>query len=115
MTTRRLVMLVLLAEAFAVATYGLGWWSVPLVAIAWAALSSDDRAPRTVALCAAAGWGTLLILDVMRGQVGRMSAQLGELMHVPPVVLYLLTLGFPALLAWSAAVLVPRLRDVKPR
>lgn len=103
MTIRILVKGVLLAEAFAVATHALGWWTVPLIAAAWALA---DRAPivgRFTALCAAGGWGTLLLLDAAKGPVGNMAARLGGVMGVPAVLLYALTLLFPALLAWSAA------------
>lgn len=107
---RRVIMLVLLAEAFAVATFGLGWWTVPLVAAAWAGFSTDEHRARIAALCAMGGWATLLALDFARGPVATMGTQLGGVMGLPPVVLYMLTLIFPALLAWSAATLVPRLR-----
>lgn len=107
---RSVIKYVLLAEAFAVATFGLGWWSVPIVAAAWAAWSTDNNRARAAALCAMGGWATLLALDFARGPVGTMGTQLGGVMSVPPVVLYILTFVFPALLAWSAATLVPRLR-----
>jgi hypothetical protein len=108
---RSLVKYVLLAEAFAVTTFGLGWWSVPLVAILWALVSSDSRRARNAGYAAAAGWATLLVLDAVRGPVGTMAAQLGSVMRVPAIALYALTLLFPALLAWSAAALVPSLRN----
>ncbi|MDO8500492.1 MAG: hypothetical protein Q7S20_01455 [Gemmatimonadaceae bacterium] len=107
---RNLVKALLLAEAFAVTTFGLGWWSVPIVAALWAAFSTDPGRARMAALCAAGGWATLLLLDAVRGPVGLMASQLGVVMHVPAGVLYVLTLVFPALLAWSAATLAPRFR-----
>lgn len=107
---RNFVKLVLLAEAFAVTTFGLGWWSVPLVAAAWGVLSRDSRRAEIAALCAMAGWATLLVLDAVRGSVGVMATQLGAVMTLHPLVLYAATLILPALLAWSAATLVPNLR-----
>ena len=98
----------LLAEGFAVTTYGAGWWSVPVVAALWGFFSADRHRARNAAVAAAGGWGTLLLLDVARGPVSTMGAQLGALMGVPSVVLYLLTLLFPALMAWAAATLVHR-------
>jgi hypothetical protein len=96
---------VLLVGAFAVATYGLGWWSVPLIAALWGFFSADFHRVRNACLAAATGWALLLLLDVARGPVGSMAAQLGELM----------TLLFPAALAWSAAAVTrrpdPALRD----
>ena len=100
----------LLAEAFAVATFGLGWWSVPVVAALWGLASTDRLRVRNAALGASAGWATLLLLDAARGPVHAMASQLAGVMRVPVPVLYLATLIFPAVLAWSAAALMPSLR-----
>ena len=110
MNYRGAVKVVLLAEAFAVATFGLGWWSVPIVAALWGLISSSPNRARVAALCAAGGWATLLLLDIAKGPVLTMGRQLGGVMSIPAFVLYLLTLVFPALLAWSAASLIPSLR-----
>lgn len=104
MTSARIVRAILLAEAFAVATYAFGWWTVPLIAAVWALLSRRGVALFT-ALCAAGGWATLLVLDAAKGPVGNMATRLGGVMGLPPVLLYVLTLVFPALLAFSAAAL----------
>lgn len=110
MNARAVVKVVLLAEAFAVATFGLGWWSVPIVAVIWAVISRDENRARIAALCAAGGWATLLLLDIAKGPVVMMGSQLASVMNLPAAVLYLLTLLFPALLAWSAAELIPAFR-----
>jgi hypothetical protein len=107
---RTFVKFILLAEAFAVATYGVGWWIVPAIAAIWGLLSTDPARARFSALAAAVGWATLLLLDVTRGSVGVMGSQLGGVMKLPPAALYLLTLIFPALLAWCAATLAPTIR-----
>jgi len=114
MSMRAFVKAVLLAEAFAVATFGLGWWSVPVVAAVWAIISRDPNRARVAALCAAGGWASLLLLDIVKGPVITMGNQLGTTMNLPPVLLYLVTLVFPALLAWSAAALVPSWRKTVP-
>ena len=107
---RAVVKAVLLAEAFAVATFGLGWWTVPIIAAAYAAASQRKKPARFAAVCAVGGWGVLLLLDFAKGPVMNMATRLGGVMGVPPLVLLILTLVFPGLLAWSAAALVPRLR-----
>ena len=107
---RNFVKYLLLAEAFAVTTFGIGWWSVPIVAALWGLASRDSHRARNAAIAAAAGWATLLLIDIARGQVGVMAEQLGSLMSVPAPLLYFLTLLFPALIAWSAAAIVPGLR-----
>lgn len=108
MTMRGFVRGILLAEAFAVATYALGWWTVPVIAAVWALISRDRRAPSLTALCAAGGWATLLLLDAAKGPVGNMASRLGGVMGIPPAMLYAVTLLFPALLAWTAATIVSR-------
>lgn len=105
------VKFLLLAEAFAVTTFGLGWWSVPLVAAAWGLVSRSNRKALFAALAALGGWTTLLLLDVVRGPVATMGLQLGGVMHLPAFGLYAFTLIFPALLAWCAASLVPTVRS----
>lgn len=107
---RTFIRYLLLAEAFAVVTYAAGWWSVPVLGGLWAMFSGERHAARNAALCAAAGWASLLLLDAVRGPVGTMASQLGAVMRIPAVALYLVTLLFAALLAWSAAELVPRVR-----
>ena len=107
---RQFIKYVLLAEAFAVATFALGWWAVALVGALWGLFSRDARRARNAGIAASAGWLTLLVLDAVRGPVSVMAEQLGRVMKVPAAALYLITLLFPALLAWSAAVLPPGIR-----
>lgn len=111
MMLRTIVKAILLAEGFAVATFGLGWWTVPVVAAAFALASTMRRPALFAALSAAAGWGFLLLLDAAKGPVGNMGARLGGVMGVPALVLWSVTLLFPALLAWCAATLMPQLRS----
>jgi hypothetical protein len=107
---KKFVLAILLAEAFAVTTFGLGWWSVPLVAALYALLAKSDRSALVAAACAAGGWLTLLLLDMAKGPVLMMGTRLGGAMGLPPAALYAVTILFPALMAWSAAILVPRVR-----
>jgi hypothetical protein len=106
----RLIRAVLLAEAFAVATFALGWWTVPVVAAIYALVSANPKKARTAALCALGGWATLLLLDAVKGPVTAMASRLGGVMGVPSIVLLILTLVFPAALAWGAAAVIPSLR-----
>lgn len=108
---RDFVKFLLLSEAFAVATFGAGWWTVPVVAALWGFFAApSSRQSLFVAACAAFGWACLLMLNVARGPVSSVAAQLGQVMRVPPFGLYLLTLIFPALLALTAATLVIAVR-----
>jgi hypothetical protein len=98
------VKFLLLTEAFAVATFAGGWWGVPVLAFVWGlAAASNARSARFSAVCAAAGWGSLLLLDAARGPVGEVATRFGGVIGLPPVALIGITLLFPALLAWSAS------------
>jgi hypothetical protein len=102
MMMRTVLRLLLLTIAFYLITQICGWWGVPLAAAVWGLLSDGDGLPAAIA--ASAAWAALLVRDAAFGPLGDLAATLGGLFHVPPVVLVLLTVSFPALLAWSAAV-----------
>lgn len=98
---RRALQVILLTVAFALGTWFLGWWSVPLIA-AVAAVGRRGITPWIVTVCAVAAWAALLIVDATAGPFGRVAAQLNGIMSVPTVPISLL---FAAGLAWSAATL----------
>jgi hypothetical protein len=100
----------MLAAACAIATVVLGWWSVPVVAVAWALVRRGAPSTSSLAAVAAAlAWGALLASVAARGPFGTLATQLAGVMALPTVVLPLVTLIFPALLAWSAAQLTSAL------
>jgi len=108
---REFLKFLLLSEAFAVSTFGAGWWAVPIVAALWGIFGAPaPTRAMFAALCAATGWGSLLLLHATQGSLGSVASQVGEVMNVPPVALYVLTMLFPAIIAWSAATLSPALR-----
>jgi len=110
------VRFLLLTEGFAVATFAVGWWGVAVLALFWALVTESIRRPvRFATICAAAGWGSLLLLDAVRGPIGELASRFGGVMGVPPVALIAITLIFPALLAWSAASIGLALRRMIPR
>ncbi|MFI5245368.1 MAG: hypothetical protein ACHQQR_09110 [Gemmatimonadales bacterium] len=98
--------LVLLATAFAVATFAVGWWAVPLVAAGYAAITSAQRGSAVLSgFAAMLGWGALLAITASRGPVGTLATELGGVLRLAPVLVYAVTLAFPGLLAISAAVI----------
>jgi hypothetical protein len=99
---RAALRLALLSFAFVVATRALGWWGVPLAAAGWGFLS--DGHGLSAAASASLAWAALLVRDAAFGPFGDLAATLGQLFHAPPAMVIALTLIFPALLAWSAAV-----------
>jgi len=100
---RVLLRLVLLTLAFYLATQLAGWWAVPVTAAVWGALSWGDGLSAAIAACLA--WAALLVRDAAFGPFGDLAATLGLLFHARPALVIALTLIFPMLLAWSAAVL----------
>jgi hypothetical protein len=110
---RSIVKFVLITEAFAVATFALGWWIVPVFALILGMTLDRDRGPvRYAALCAAAGWLSLLLLDAARGPLMELATRFAAVMKIPSSALIALTLLFPALLAWSAATIGKALKEL---
>ena len=97
--------LVLLATAFAIATFVLGWWAVPVVAAVYAVISSAQRSSAVVSgIAAMLAWGALLAIDAARGQVGTLAGELAGILQLRPVGIYAVTIAYPGLLAISAAI-----------
>lgn len=111
-----LLVVLLLAASFAASTALFGWLAVPLVALATALLGAvtpaaragrDGRiSPALLAASASLGWAALLAIDAARGPLWPLAERLGLVLGVPAVVLTVATVGFAALLAWSAAAVV---------
>jgi hypothetical protein len=86
----------------------LGWWSVVAIAGFWGALRPAYARPAAAAGWAAAGaWVLWMTLDALgsHGAFGTLATRLGGVMALPIPALYLMTVLFPALLAWSASAL----------
>ena len=97
--------LVLLATAFAIATFVLGWWAVPVVAAVYAVISSAQRSSAVVSgIAAMLAWGALLAIDAARGPVGTLAGELAGILQLRPVGIYAVTIAYPGLLAISAAI-----------
>lgn len=112
---RGLVRVLLLTLAFYIATRLAGWWAVPLTAVVWGWLSDGDGRSAAIAACLA--WAALLVRDAIFGPFSELADTLGALFHAPAALVVALTLVFPMLLAWSAAVVsgaVRRSRSTSP-
>ena len=107
--------LVLLATAFALATFVLGWWAVPVVAAAYAAISSAQRSSAVVSgIAAMLSWSALLAIDAARGPVGTLAAELAGILQLRPAGIYAVTIAYPGLLAISAAIVVRAITARRP-
>ncbi len=100
-----LLRLALLGAAFALATFVVGWWAVPVVAACYAAITSAQRGSAVASgVAAMLGWGALLAWTAAHGPVGTLAVELGGILQLKPVGVYATTIAFPGLLAVSAAV-----------
>ena len=104
--------MVLLAAAAAAGTAVVGWWAAAPIGFAWGILARADRAAaRQIALACAVGWAALLLRTGTQGPVLEVARRLGGVMHLSTAALLAVTLAFPALLGWSAAVIGTQLLD----
>lgn len=100
-----MILHLVVAGAMAGLTWLVGWWGVVLAALILGFVLRDEGGrPWRVALGASEGWAILLLIDVVAGPFGRVAAILAGTMGIPAPALIVVTLLFPALLAWSAAV-----------
>lgn len=111
-----MIFVLFVATAMIALTWVLGWWGILLVALIIGVVFHErgDGGWR-VGAAASVAWGALLVADVAAGPLGRVATLLGGVMGVPGVVLPLLTLAFPAALAWSAATIAAELRRIVGR
>jgi len=96
--------LVLLSLAFAAATLVFGWWSTPLLGLAWGFLGRGTSRPALAAgLAASTGWVLLLGWSAALGPVPLLAGKLGAIAGMPGMVFVALTVLLPFLLAFAAA------------
>lgn len=91
-----------LTALFAAATWVGAWWTVPLVAMAWAALARSSRSWEA-GLAAFLAWATLLGLGAPAEPTRELVRRLAGVFGTPGFVLGLVTPLYAGLLGWSAA------------
>lgn len=105
----------LLSAAFGIGTWVLGWWAIPLFAAAAGVIAR--HAPRqaiAAGVAAAIAWSVLLAWSALHGSFWSFASQVGGAMGLSGVVLIVLTIVFPALVAWLAASLAQILARGNP-
>ncbi len=102
-----MIFVLVVAAVLAALTWMIGWWGVLLGAliVGWVHRHHGGGGWR-LALAGATAWGGLMLANAAAGPLDRVVSTLGAVLRVPGVVVVLLTLAFPALLAWSAATLL---------
>jgi hypothetical protein len=117
----RVLGLLALGAAFAVATAAFGWLAVPLLAFVLAiglgvGAAPGGRAPAgSLAVAAAVAWAGLLALASVRGPLWPLAERLALVLRLPAALLTLVTIGFAAALAWSAATVGSAVVSLFPR
>jgi hypothetical protein len=93
--------IVLLTIAMVAATAVCGWWGVGVAGFVWGAWAGRAR---VVAVAAILAWAGLLVWTAVSGPLGTLVRELGLVAAAPGWVLVLVTVVYPGVLAWSAAV-----------
>ena len=105
----------LLALSFAIGTWILGWWAVPLFAAIAGVMARSVRHQAIAAgLAAAIAWAGLLAWSSTEGSVWSFSRLAGGAMGMSGAALILVTLLFPAAVAWLTTTVVGFLARGKP-
>ena len=99
-----MIFIMFVAAAMAALTWLIGWWGVLVAALVIGfVFRAESGGGWRIAVAGALAWAALLALDAVSGPVSLLGAKLGGVLRVPAAVLMLVTLLFPAMLAWSAA------------
>jgi len=104
----RLYRVILLVGAMILATVALGWWGVLFVAALFPLMDRRWTVPAEAAWAAGAAWLVMFLANVMIDGPG-IVAQVGRALTIPAWALPVLTIVFPAILAWSGATVVAAL------
>lgn len=105
----------LLALSFGIGTWVLGWGAVPLFAAVAGVMARHVRHQGIAAgVAAAVAWAALLAWSSSAGSVWSFSRVAGGAMGLSGVALILVTLIFPAALAWLATAVAQTLARGKP-
>jgi hypothetical protein len=111
MSTRALIRLAMLSSAYAIGTFWLGWWAVPVIAILWGLIASGTRrAVLHSTLAAAIAWSVLLLWTT-RAAHHTIAHQLSSATGLHAAVLLIVTVLFPTILAWSGTMLGMGVRE----
>jgi hypothetical protein len=102
--------LLILTAVMVLGTGVLGWWAVPVLGLVYGAWRGAGRAAAVAGLSALLGWSALLAWNWFEGPVAELAASLGTVIGLPARALLLATVLFPAVLAWTAAVVGAAIR-----
>ncbi|MDH5644334.1 MAG: hypothetical protein OEY63_09050 [Gemmatimonadota bacterium] len=111
---RSVLQVLILSVAFALTTAAIGWLAVPALAMVWGFIARLDERPGMVApLGAGLGWTLLLVWTAIVGEAGELLHVTAGVMGLPSPVFVVLTIAFPMITAWGAAVVGSAVRVKK--
>lgn len=99
----RILGVAVLVVVFTIGTWLGGWMAVPVIAIAYALLRRNVRAPREAGVAALVSWLLLLVRLKLYPGFNTLLEQLGQILPVPGIGVAALTLLFAVVLAATAA------------
>jgi hypothetical protein len=108
----RALLVIALAADFALGTWLVGWWAVPVLGVVHGLVLGREWAPaRASTLAGALAWGGLLLaFGLSNPGVAPLAGRLAALLQLPTAGLYAATLLLPALLGGTSAALGGALR-----
>jgi hypothetical protein len=98
-----LIKVLVLSVVMAAGTWLVGWSAVPGLAAVYALVMRSKSAPSEATIAALLAWGALLARVAVRPAFTALLDRLTVLFKMPGTIVVLLTIGFAAALAWSAA------------
>ncbi|MEO7712775.1 MAG: hypothetical protein ABIV10_07650 [Gemmatimonadaceae bacterium] len=108
-----MIFVLFVAAAMITLTWVLGWWGILVVALVIGVVFHEHGGGGwRVAAAASVAWGALLAADGVVGPLGHVATMLGGVTGVPAAGILVLTLVFPAALAWSAATIAAESRRI---
>ncbi len=112
MRYRWLLQIGMLAVAIALGTLVMGWWTVPALGVIWGLIARERERPQVVVATAAAiGWALLILWMSAQGPTGAVARRVAGVLDVPPVTFFAMTVAYPTIVAWAAAVIATTLRS----
>jgi hypothetical protein len=101
--TVSLIKVLVLSVLMAAGTWLVGWYAVPCLATVYALVMRSKSAPSEATIAALLAWSALLARVAVRPAFTTLLDRLTVLFKMPGTIVVLLTIGFAAALAWSAA------------
>ena len=103
MIARDVLRIALLAVAFAIGTWVLGWWAVPLLGAVWGVLRRGMSRFGSAFAAAAIAWAVLLAMNAHGGALDRLTTVMGGIFSMPGSLMLAVTVLYAAILAGCAA------------